>query len=171
MSTDKPRQWPPLDPEGRIVWPDDNAERVQLARSLFFEAFVGEVDSWIDHAYDLITNPNPSKPYPHENFASEQDRAYRECFSTLTNRQRQVMLRFARNLADGVAVSILSRLDQFGVGGDRVDISLIGRGPDGQQLEVLITAFEEEMREQYVEWQEQLSKHSEELSNDLMGFP
>jgi hypothetical protein len=171
MSTDELPQWPPLDPEGRIVWPDHDAERVQLARRLFGEAIVGRADYWIDWAYDLITNPEPPKPYPHENYASEEDRAYRKCFSTLNERQKQVIHRLIRRLVDGVAFSILSRLDQFGAGGDRVEISLIGRRSEGEPVEVPITAPDEEMHEQYIQWQEEFGKHSQELLIDLQGPP
>jgi hypothetical protein len=65
-----------LDAEARIVWPDLDAERVQLARRLFGEAIVGVADYWIDWIYNLITNSGPPRLYPHENDAFKEDRAY-----------------------------------------------------------------------------------------------
>jgi|GEM_PF-6823428 len=167
MSHPQPSQWPPLDSAGRIVWPNDEAERVQLARRLFGEAIVGTTDYWIDHASDLITNPEPPRPYLHENSASEQDKVYRKCFATLSNNNKQVISHFIYKIVDGVVVSLLSRLDQFGCAGDRVEISLIGKGPDGEQVEVPVTAVEEEMHQQYHSWQEEFGKHSENLTTDL----
>lgn len=172
MSMDSSPQWPPLDPEGRrFVWPDGDEQRVRLARRLFGWAIVGQVDYWIDYAYHLILNPGPDRPSFRDNYASEKEKSYRACFSTLNDTQRQLLLRLVRELADGVAMSILGSLDEFGLGGDRVEISVIGRGSEGEQIVVPITAVDEEMYQQYVSWQEEFGRHSRELTDDLLGPP
>ena len=69
----------------------------------------------------------------------------------------------------GVLVSALTSLDQFHVAD--VKIALVGRGPDGQPIEVPVTSIEANLAEQFVESTEKLSKYATQLTDDLRSPP
>ena len=159
--------WPPRDEDGHIVWPDDREERVRLARRLFGSALVQTMDYYINQATDWVTNPLPDTPYEYENYPSLSDRAYRECFASMNDKQREITLHMIRRGLSGVLISTLSRLDQFDV---EVMISLIGKGLDGQRIEVPITSVDEELAKQFIECDDEFGEHATQLADDLK-FP
>jgi hypothetical protein len=157
--------WPPLDEQGHIVLPDDPDERVHLARRVFGRVLVQAMDYYINLATDWAANPLPAEPYEFENYATERDRAYRACFASMSDKQREITLHMIRRFLDGVLMSSLTALDQFWK--SDVKISLIGKVPDGQQVEVPITAVDADLAAQFVECSEEFSEHAVQLAEDL----
>ena len=164
-----PSQWPPLDEDAHIIWPLDLDERVQLARKLFNRVLVETMDNYLDHAVDVVNNPRPAKPYETENWLSGVDRAYRQVFSSLNAKQKEIVLRLVRDVVEGVLLQALIRLDQFYIA--EVKIALAGKGPDGQAIDVPVTSVEAELAEQFVQSTEELSKYATQLADDLKSPP
>jgi hypothetical protein len=157
--------WPPLDENGLVVWPTDHEERIHLARRLFGQALVQTMDYYLKEATHYASNPMPDRPYEFENYASCTDRAYRACFASMTSKQREITLHLVRRLLDGVVISSLSRLDQFGIA--QVRISLVGHDRDGQPIDIPITSPEAERAGQFVECTEEFSEYASQLADDI----
>ena len=97
-----------------VRWPDDEAARVDVAQTLLGLHYVSNADGWYEFARDVLVNPAPAKPYVRPwSEVAKRDRAYREAFATLTDEQRQAVLRLIRKVADGATFSALVKLDQF----------------------------------------------------------
>jgi hypothetical protein len=156
--------WPQRDEDGQVVWPDDREERERLARRLFGSALVQAMDSYINQATDWVTNPLSAKTYEYENYLSVTDRTYRACFASMNDKQRDVTLHMIRSLLSGVLISTLSLLDQFDA---EVMISLVGKSPDGQRIEVPITSADEELARQFIECNDEFGEHAIRLADDL----
>ncbi len=103
-----------LDDANAVRWPSDAASRIDLAQTLLGIHFVANSDYWFGYARDLIINPQPEKPYVRAwNEAAKKDRAYREAFATLDDKQREAVLQLLREVSDGATFSALVKLDQF----------------------------------------------------------
>jgi hypothetical protein len=103
-----------LDDANAIKWPADARSKIDVSQTLLGIHFVANSDYWFGYAKDLIINPQPEKPYVRPwNEAAKKDRAYREAFSTLDDKQREAVLRLLQNVIDGATYSALVKLDQF----------------------------------------------------------
>lgn len=127
------------------------------------------MDNYLDYAVDRVTNPQPAQPFEIENWLSGVDRAYRQCFSSMSDRQKQIVLRLVRDVVDGVLLQTLTSLDQFYVAD--VKIALVGNGPDGQAVEVPVTSLETDLAELFVQCTEEFSRYSTQLVDDLKSPP
>ena len=97
-----------------VRWPDDDAAKIDTAQTLLGLHSVANADYWYEYARDVVVNPQPASPYVRPwNEAAKKDRAYREAFSTLTEDQREAVLKLLRNVVDGATFSSLVKLDQF----------------------------------------------------------
>jgi hypothetical protein len=123
------------------------------------------MDAFLDYAVDKVTNPRPARPFEIDNWLSGVDRAYRECFSSMSDRQKQIVLRLVRHLVDGVLSEALARLDQFYVA--HVKIALVGKGPDGQPVEVPVTSIETDLAALFAQCTEEFSRYGTQLIDDL----
>jgi hypothetical protein len=157
--------WPPLDENAQVIWPEEQDERVRLARRLFGKALVETMDCHINLVTDYAANPQPDKPYETDNYASETDHTYRGCFASMTSKQREIILHLIRGLIDGVLISSLTALDQFWVA--EVKISLVGKDTSHQQIEIPITSVEAELAGQFVDCIDEFSVHAYRLADDL----
>jgi hypothetical protein len=137
MSPETPR-WPPLDGDGRLVWPTNHDERVFLARRLLGQALVETMDYYIKEATDFASNPTADRHFEIENYFSCTDRAYRGCFALMASKQREITLHLIRQFVSGVLVCSLTRLDRFGLA--EVRIALVGHDRDGQPIDVPSTS-------------------------------
>jgi len=108
----------PLDayyqPDGTFTWPSDIAECQEVGRALLLRQSVSHVTYWIDHARDLLFHPQPEEPFQRTwSDAAKKDNAYRDIFTTLTDEQRQMVLRLLDDCVRGSVFSTLCTFDQF----------------------------------------------------------
>jgi hypothetical protein len=164
-----PTSWPPLDDDARIIWPTDPHECALLARKLFGQGLVETMDGCLDHATDMVLSPSPARPFEAESWLACVDRAYRQSFSSMSEKQKQIVLRLVRHVVYGVLLQALTSLDQFYVAD--VKIVLVGKGPDGQTLEAPVTSIEADLAEQFVLCTEEFSRHWTQLADDLRSPP
>jgi hypothetical protein len=95
-------------------WPEDEAQCVAMARSLFITTCIENVRYWHAYGSNFVTHSEPAKPFlrPWSELA-KQDRAYREVFSTLTDSQKIKVLELLEHCIRGAVFSTLCTLDQF----------------------------------------------------------
>ncbi len=103
-----------LNEKNAVRWPSDPSEKQDVAQTLLGIQFVSVADYWFDFARDLVSNPQPEKPYLRSwSDVAKKDRAYREAFATLNPDERQAVLRLLQHVIDGVTHSSITTLDRF----------------------------------------------------------
>ena len=125
----------PLDsyhqPDGQFAWPADEAECQQVGRALLLRDAVSHVAYWTDYARDFLYQPQPKEPYQRSwSDVAKKDKAYRETFATLTDAQRESVLRLLDECIRGSVFATLCTFDQFphGEGEIRVRDGVCGEG-------------------------------------------
>jgi len=105
-------------------WPSGDSDFATAARSTFLDEMVAQADYWIEFGSDLITHPQPTRPFQRSwSEAAKKDRAYREAFATLTDEQKEMVTALLKQCVSGAIFSSLCTLDQFPGGEAEVWIS------------------------------------------------
>src|SRR5438128_2313954 len=97
--------------DSEVAWPDDDRERVLLARALFGKELIGHFDYWVDHAIDFIDNPVPV-PSSRRTEGHEKRAYYADKFAELSPEQKQAVKHLVREMTHAVLFSMLVQLDQ-----------------------------------------------------------
>ena len=101
-------------PEGEFAWPADEAECQRVGRALLLRDAVSHVEYWTDYAHDFLYHPQPKEPYQRNwSDVAKKDKAYREMFATLTDAQRESVLRLLDDCIRGSVFATLCTFDQF----------------------------------------------------------
>ncbi len=97
-----------------FMWPDDESECARVGRALLLQEAVSHVHYWTEYARDFLYEPQPKEPHPRSwSDAAKKDKAYRELFTTLTDTQRDTVLRLVRECVRGSVFATLCTFDQF----------------------------------------------------------
>ncbi len=145
--------------DGDVTWPEDPAERMLLARALYGRELIGDFDYWLDHAIDLIENPEPARPFERENELSRKDRYFREHLSTLTDDQKRAVRNLVRSTVHGAIFSMLVNVDQSGNGDYKLTLS-----PRYTDLTVLIAPDPpNDLHDELDDWILSFSKFADEI--------
>jgi hypothetical protein len=85
-----------------------------MGRALLLQEAVSHVHYWTDYARDFLYEPQPKEPHRRSwSEVAKKDKAYREVFATLTEAQRQTILRMLQECVSGSVFATLCTLDQF----------------------------------------------------------
>ena len=122
---------PPEPPGGEFTWPADESECARVGRALLLQEAVSHVHYWTDYGRDLLVERDPKEPYQRSwSAVAKKDRAYRDTFATLTDVQRESVLRLLGECITGSVFSTLCTFDQFphGEAEIRVRDGVCGKG-------------------------------------------
>jgi hypothetical protein len=144
---------------GDIVIPEDEDEKIKLARALLGLSIISNLDYWLDHAKDYFDNDQPKEPFIRNNELSRQDKTFRETFSKLDNETKVVILKLINSTATGVLFSMLTSFDQFDFG--ELILSLKPKAID--KTEIKISSDLEDLHDELSEWIYTFSKFKDNL--------
>lgn len=152
--------------DGSVLWPDDLEEQIYLARAILGRELIAVFDLWIEHANDLIENPEPKKPFLRPNKAYREDAYFRNNLGTLEPKQKKAVRDLIRTTVSGVLFSTLVTLDQGDYG--KYDLLLkpfsekpfISEKTDGISL---FTNLPDELHDELNDWIISFSKFLDEI--------
>ena len=144
---------------GDIVIPENEDDKVKLARALLGLSIISNLDYWLDHAKDYLDNDQPKEPFIRNNELSRQDKIFRETFSKLDNETKTVILKLINSTATGVVFSMLTSFDQFDFG--ELILSLKPKAVD--KTEIKISSDLEDLHDELSEWIYTFSKFKDDL--------
>jgi hypothetical protein len=75
---------------GDIEVPNDEEEKMKLARTLFGLSIINRLDYWLDYAKDYVDNDKPKEPFLRDNELSRKDKFLRDTFSKLDTEMIEV---------------------------------------------------------------------------------
>ena len=103
------------DPQGnQFAWPADESECARVGRALLLEKAVSDVHYWTDYARDFVYEPEAKEPHRRSwSEVAKKDKAYREMFATLSDAQRETVLRLLQECVRGSVFATLCTFDQF----------------------------------------------------------
>ncbi|GEO03905.1 hypothetical protein AAE02nite_15690 [Adhaeribacter aerolatus] len=152
-----------VDGFGNINLPESEDEKRKLARALLGLSLIGNLDNWLNNAFDLIDNHEPEEPFLRENALSRKDKAFRLAFAHLDNAVKEKIKEIIIDTASGVLFSSLVTFDQFEYGD--ICISLRPKTLDGKSEALDISDKWEDLHDELPEWIENFSNYRKELKS------
>ena len=137
-----------------IVWPESNAEREVLARTLFGLGFVGAHDYWIVQA-ESIQNPEGKPLAP----AFARESLVRQSLAELTQAEHDAVVELVRIAVHGALFSALVSLDQF----PRSELSIQVHDEEASINPVNVAPGAEDLHDSFFEWLEKYSSEAKEI--------
>ncbi len=144
---------------GDIEIPNDEEEKIKLARALVGLSIVNRLDYWLDYAKDYIDNDKPKKPFLRDNELSRKDKFFRDTFSKLDNETKEAVLKLIHSTVTGVVFSMLTNFDQFDFG--ELILSLKPKSVD--KTEIKISSDLDDLHDELSEWIYTFSKFKDDL--------
>lgn len=158
-----------VDDFGVIKLPKDNSEQKALAKILFGQSIVNNIDYWIKYTFDFIENAEPNTPFPRENALSKKDKLYRQAFSKLTTEAKDKIKQLMGEALTGVIFSLLTNIDQFDFG--ELEITLKPKTKESEEVEIELAKSNEidNLHNDLFEWIYHFSKYKNSLVERLEG--
>ena len=142
-----------------IEIPENDQEKLKLARALFGYSIVDQLDCWLAIARDYIENKEPKEPFVRVNELSRKDKLFRETFSKLDAETKAIIIKLVNSTMTGIVFSLLTKLDQFDFG--ELKISLKPKSTDC--TEIKISSDSEDLHDELSEWIYSFSNFKDEL--------
>jgi len=144
---------------GDIETPNDEGERIKLARALFGLSLVNSLDYWLTQAKDYLDNDKPKEPFHRDNEFSRKDKYFRDAFSKLDNETREVVIDLINSTITGFAFSVLTNFDQFDFG----KLILLFKPKSKNQTEISISSEFEDLHDDLSEWIYHFSRYKDDI--------
>ena len=144
---------------GNIVIPENEDDKIKLARALLGLSIISNLDYWLDHAKDYLDNDQPKEPFIRDNELSRKDKTFRDTFSKLDNETKTVVLKLISSTVTGVLFGMLTSFDQFDFG--ELILSLKPKAVD--KTEIKISSDLEDLHDELSEWIYTFSKYKDDL--------
>lgn len=151
-----------VDADNNVTWPEDQREKMLLARAIFGKWLIGKFDSWIDEGFDFVENPEPNSAYSRNNLMKKRDQYFRSGLKSLAPEQKVVVKQLVLEMIEGTLFGALVTLDQTRYGQYLLSLRTEGGNNPGETIPVAPDKYMD-LHDELSEWILGFSKYAGQL--------